>query len=93
MKRALIAMALVAAGMVGGTALTAYAGSPAPAKVAHEPETVEYKFLVLSGSDAATSDHEKELNGMAAQGWRIVAPIYSGGILNSYLMQRVHAEK
>jgi hypothetical protein len=108
MKQNLLRVALVLAGMAGGTALSAYAANapakpvpppakpklspppPPPKESARDYETVEYKFYVLSSSSAPTSEHEKELNLMGAQGWRIVTPIYAGGILNSYLMMRIH---
>jgi hypothetical protein len=62
---------------------------PPPGEGARDFETVEYKFYVLSSTAAPTAEHERELNVMGAQGWRIVTPIYAGGILNSYLMMRV----
>jgi hypothetical protein len=94
MKQLVISAALILVGMAGGTALAAHAAPPpAPKPSPKEPEAVEYKFFVLASSDAPTGEHEKQLNALGAQGWHVVAPIYSGGILNSYLMQRVHAEK
>jgi hypothetical protein len=67
---------------------------PGPPKAGdRDYEQVEYKFYVPTGDANFTSAHEAELNAMGAQGWRIVTPIYAGGILNSYLMMRVHLNK
>ncbi|MBS2028247.1 MAG: hypothetical protein JST54_10110 [Deltaproteobacteria bacterium] len=91
MTRSLLAGALGALAMfVAISSLGA-----APTKVAHSAdvearanEEVEYKFFVPSSGAAFTNEHEQELNTMGAQGWRVVSPIYSGGMLNSYLMMR-----
>lgn len=61
---------------------------PAPAQPAASVERVEYRFFVPSSTAAFTAEHEKELNALGDQGWRVVTPIYSGGMLNSYLMMR-----
>jgi hypothetical protein len=100
-RRFWISAALVLVGVAGGSMLsslvanTALASSktsappPPPPDAARAFETVEYKFYVPTGTAAFTSEHERELNAMGAQGWRIITPIYAGGILNSYLMMRV----
>jgi len=55
---------------------------------AHANEEVEYRFFVPTSGAAFTNEHEQELNTLGAQGWKVVSPIYSGGMLNSYLMTR-----
>ncbi len=108
MRRVIVAASIALLGLTAGSALTAFAGEPAtrppatkpksaPAAVAVENavvnEAVEYRFLVLSAATAPTAEHEKQLNVLGAEGWRVVAPIYSGGILNSYLMSRARPAK
>ena len=92
MKRNLLAAALGALTMLLG--LGVLGAAPAP-KVVHsasveaaEADQVEYRFFVPSSGAAFTAQHESELNALGAQGWRVVTPIYTGGILNSYLMMR-----
>ena len=113
MPRVITSASLVLAGVIAGSALSAFAADPtgstrigisgkasekskaAPAtvEVPMGNEPVEYRFMVLSMASAPTAEHEKQLNALGADGWRVMAPIYSGGILNSYLMARTHPAK
>ena len=90
MTRTFISAALGAGAALLFTSVTGAAtrtAHPAPVE-ANAHEAAEYRFFVPSSTAAFTAEHEKELNALGAQGWRVVTPIYSGGILNSYLMMR-----
>lgn len=90
---------LLASGLGAAAAtLTLLCTGAAAPKTSHPPEPavpivtapprVEYRFFVPSSGAAFTTEHERQLNELGAQGWKVVSPIYSGGMLNSYLMMR-----